>query len=164
MLNMKIMTTLLLSFVLLFNVACNNQEVNDGAVEGGSSYAVVEKVSVSGSEGNYTFSVTLKSPDKGCDQYANWWEVMTENEELVYRRILGHSHVSEQPFTRSGGNVNINASDVVIVRGHMNTSGYGEGEIAMKGTVELGFESFVLSKDFAKSLESIAPQPTGCAF
>lgn len=46
----------------------------------------------------------------------------------------------------------------------MNTSGYGEGEIAMKGSVSDGFLPFVILKEFGSSLERIDPQPNGCAF
>jgi len=67
--------------------------------------ARVTKVTVSGEANNYNFSVTIASPDTGCDQYADWWEVFTEDGVLIYRRILAHSHVTEQPFTRSGGAV-----------------------------------------------------------
>ncbi len=84
------MTIILLSLFAFFNVACNTQQVDKIETDKKDGYAVVEAVSVSGSEGSYNFSVTLKSPDTGCTQYANWWEVVTENEELVYRRILGH--------------------------------------------------------------------------
>jgi len=161
---MKIMTTLFISFVVLLNLACNNHEVNEVLDNQDSGFAIVEKVSVSGTEENYNFSVTLKSPDLGCNQYANWWEVVTENEELVYRRILGHSHVNEQPFTRSGGTVRVGADDIIIIRGHMNTSGFGEGEIALKGSVSTGFKLFKVNKGFASSLEGVEPQPSGCAF
>jgi hypothetical protein len=161
---MKIMTTVLLKFLMIFSLSCNTNNASE-TIEGlDADYAVVQKVSVSGKEGSYTFSVELKSPDKGCNQYANWWEVVTEDEILVYRRILGHSHVQEQPFTRSGSNLNILAGDAVIIRGHMNTTGYGEGEIAMKGTVEAGFQPFDIDKEFGAALESATPQPNGCAF
>ena len=60
------------------------------------------QVSVSGSAQSYTFSVTLRSSDTGCDHYADWWEVLSSDGELIYRRVLLHSHVDEQPFTRSG--------------------------------------------------------------
>lgn len=161
---MKIMITFLISFLVLFGTSCtSNNEVTNLDVAT-SEFAVVQKVTVSGNEGGYTFSIALKSPDKGCSQYANWWEVITENEALVYRRILGHSHVNEQPFTRSGGVVSIGSAEVVIIRGHMNTTGYGEGEVAMKGSVESGFETFSITSGFAADIETINPQPTGCTF
>ena len=126
------------------------------------AYADVTAVNVSGTEGHYTFHVTIESPDTGCDQYADWWEVISPQGELKYRRILAHSHADEQPFTRSGGLVMVAEGEEVIIRAHMNPSGYGGR--AMKGSVEKGFRSTVLDRDFAGSLEKQAPLPEGCAF
>lgn len=124
--------------------------------------ADVNKVTVSGAAENYTFSVTLKSPDTGCDQYANWWEVISPDGDLIYRRILAHSHVNEQPFTRSGGPVGISDGQEVIIRAHMNNTGYGGR--AMKGSVAIGFKPIVLDADFAIDLEKAEPLPSDCAF
>ena len=129
---------------------------------GQSDSAEVLEVKVTGSNNDYTFSVTLKSPDTGCDQYANWWEVISPVGDLIYRRILGHSHVNEQPFTRSGGTVQITNDQEVIVRVHMNNTGYG-GK-AMKGSVTKGFKPVELERDLAIDLETSEPQPSGCAF
>ena len=127
--------------------------------------ATVQDIKVSGAENSYTFAVTLKSPDTGCEQYANWWEVISaDGSSLIYRRILGHSHVDEQPFTRSGGVVAIAADREVIVRAHMHSAGYGEGLIAMKGSVANGFNAYDVAQEFGSSLEKADPQPTGCAF
>lgn len=84
------------------------------------SQAVVTAVSFTGTPDDYTFSVEISSPDTGCDQYADWWEVFDKEGELIYRRILGHSHVNEQPFTRSGGAVKIQEDTFVYIRAHMN--------------------------------------------
>ena len=65
--------------------------------------ANVMQVSVGGNPGSYTFSVTIESPDSGCDQYADWWEVVSPEGQLIYRRVLLHSHVREQPFHSLGG-------------------------------------------------------------
>ena len=124
--------------------------------------ATVTAVAVSGAADGYTFSVTIESPDIGCTQYANWWEVVTEDGALLYRRILAHSHVEEQPFTRSGGPVVVDADDVLVVRSHMNTTGYSSE--AMQGTISKGFEPVALPADFATELSEAAPKPGSCAF
>jgi len=125
-------------------------------------FADVVSVQVSGAENNHQLSVEIRSPDTGCEQYADWWEVITEDGELIYRRILTHSHVSEQPFTRSGGPVLISADTVVIVRAHMHPDGYGGA--AFRGSVQGGFEEILLDLDFATELERVDPLPQGCAF
>jgi len=124
--------------------------------------AEIISVSASGDENRYTFSVGIKSPDTGCGQYADWWEVISETGELIYRRILAHSHVNEQPFTRSGGTVAIGKDQVVFVRAHMNNSGYGTQ--VFKGSVSAGFSAATTEADFAVNLATIAPLPNGCAF
>ena len=127
-----------------------------------NSTAKIVSVTTSGSENKYNFSVGISSPDKGCDQYANWWEVISEDGELIYRRILAHSHVNEQPFIRSGGDVPIHKDQIVIIRVHMNTSGYSS--FAFRGSVTSGFNEFKTEENFAASLANQAPLPTGCAF
>lgn len=124
--------------------------------------ADVLNVKITGNADNYTFSVTLKSPDTGCEQYANWWEVISPDGKLIYRRILGHSHVNEQPFTRSGGPVRISDDQEVIIRAHMNNTGYG-GK-ALKGSIKSGFKPVELDRDFAIDLETEEPQPSDCPF
>lgn len=127
-----------------------------------SDQAEVLEVKVSGEAGGYNFSVTISSPDEGCSQYADWWEVISLEGDLLYRRVLLHSHVNEQPFTRSGGPVPIEADEIVWVRAHMNPGGYGS--LAMKGSFEGGFEQVELSPDFAGELEETPPLPQGCNF
>ncbi len=63
-----------------------------------NSFAEVSEVEATGQANNYTLAVTVSSPDTGCDSYADWWEVITPEGELLYRRVLLHSHVDEQPF------------------------------------------------------------------
>lgn len=124
--------------------------------------ANVLSVEVKGDPGNYSFSVSILSPDTGCEQYADWWEVIDLDGALIYRRILAHSHVGEQPFTRSGGPVGIEPDTQVILRAHMNTSGYGGA--VFKGSINSGFTPAELGADFAIELEDTPPLPDGCAF
>ncbi len=127
-----------------------------------ASQADVVSISVSGEPGTYNFSVTVSSPDEGCSQYADWWEIVSQDGELIYRRILLHSHVDEQPFTRSGGPVSIEVDTIVLVRAHMHPGGYGG--TALKGSLEQGFEQVELSADFAANLVETLPLPEGCNF
>ena len=126
------------------------------------NHADVQLVSVSGSSGSYRFSVTVRSPDTGCDRYADWWEVLSSEGKLIYRRVLLHSHVDEQPFTRSGGPVKVRPDDTIMVRAHMNDTGYG-GD-ALRGTVAAGFTQTELPPAFAGDVEAQQPKPQGCAF
>jgi len=127
-----------------------------------ASLADVVSVSMSGESGAYNFSVTISSLDEGCSQYADWWEIVSQDGELIYRRILLHSHVDEQPFTRSGGPVSIEVDTIVLVRAHMHPGGYGG--TALKGSLEQGFEQVELSPDFAANLLQTPPLPQGCNF
>lgn len=127
-----------------------------------SQNADVTNVTVTGETGSYTFSVEIRSPDLGCNQYADWWEVISEDGTLLYRRILAHSHVNEQPFTRSGGAIAITADQIVYIRAHMNNNGYGT--IVYKGSVANGFNKDTLEASFANQLASEEPLPNNCAF
>ncbi len=149
--------------------SCNRQREVKGEVEGqdividGEKIAAdVISVDVSGSPNQYQFSAEVLSPDTGCEQYADWWEILDEDGNLIYRRILLHSHVNDQPFTRSGGPVKIGADTIVIVRAHMNEAGYGG--VSLKGTPNTGFISVELPPDFAPGVEKESPLPTGCNF
>lgn len=131
-----------------------------GAPTGGAD---VIDVQVSGEPGAYSFSVTLRSPDTGCSAYADWWEVVDQSGALRYRRILGHSHVDEQPFTRSGGPVDVGAADNVLVRAHFNPGGYGGA--VMVGSAAGGFsEEAAGVTSVPDAVETEAPLPTDCAF
>ena len=124
--------------------------------------ADVIAVQISGQAGLYQFNVTVRSPDLGCKQYADWWEVVSEDGKLLYRRVLLHSHVDEQPFARSGGPVPIQPDTVVWVRAHMNTGSYGGA--AFKGTVKTGFTKAEPPANFAPALAKQQPLPEGCDF
>ena len=124
--------------------------------------ATITALSFTGEANNYNFSVTIESPDTGCDQYADWWEVFKQDGTLVYRRILGHSHVDEQPFTRSGGTVDVGPDEFIYVRAHMNNLGYGTA--VFSGTLTEGLKAADLETSFATDLETQDPLPTSCAF
>jgi hypothetical protein len=110
----------------------------------------------------YKFGVTLRSEETGCNQYADWWEILNEKGELIYRRILVHSHPGEQPFTRWGSFVKVDKKDLLYIRAHMNIFGYS-GNV-FSGTVATGFREIKEFPDFNNSIEKQAPLPKGCLY
>ncbi|WP_438712020.1 hypothetical protein ACSTS3_06055 [Aquimarina muelleri] len=148
---------------LLYTMSCKkDNSIAQNLDNNSNSEAKVTSVSVTSIENGYSFSVGIQSPDKGCDQYANWWEVISEDKKLIYRRVLAHSHVHEQPFVRSGGPVKITKEQKVYIRVHMNTTGYSTKMYT--GSIAKGFKKSTLDIAFASNLETVEPLPNGCAF
>ncbi len=52
-------------------------------------------------DGRFVVNATLLHGDTGWDHYANRWDVLDENGQVIGVRELAHPHVNEQPFTRS---------------------------------------------------------------
>ncbi len=123
--------------------------------------ADVVSVTTTGTSGQYTFSVGVLSPDINCDQYADWWEILDQN-QLIYRRILGHSHATEQPFVRNSSSLGIQAEDIVWIRAHMNNGSYGG--MVFTGSVNTGFSLTKAHPNWPADIEFEEPQVMSCAF
>lgn len=101
-----------------------------GIASGGEVEIVNVTVSCSGS---CSFSVTLKHADEGSDHYANQWDVMTMDNELLKSRVLLHPHVNEQPFTRSLSGVQIPAGTTrVKIRAKDLKHGYSSNQYTVQ--------------------------------
>lgn len=157
-----------MNFLLFLNIliiSCSSNSINEtenNPTGTNNETAKIVSVKTSGSENKYNFSVGVLSSETGCDQYADWWEVVSTEGELIYRRILVHSHVDEQPFVRSGGIVDISKDQIVIIRVHMNNSGFSP--LGFRGSVSSGFSEIRTEESFAADLETQVPLPSGCAF
>lgn len=71
----------------------------------------------------YRFDVTVQSDDRGWDKYADRWEVLTEQGDVLGGRILAHPHENEQPFTRSQAGIAVPVP-AVVVRAHDSVLGF----------------------------------------
>ena len=82
--------------------------------------------------GRYDIDVTLRHADSGWDHYANKWDVVGPDGELLGTRVLYHPHVNEQPFTRSLSGVKIpkNITEVTV-RAHDLVHGFGGREVTL---------------------------------
>lgn len=143
-------------------MACGKADTKSITSVSKNTKAKIVAVECKGQPNNYTFNVSIESEETGCEQYADWWEVITPDSMLIYRRILTHSHVNEQPFTRSGGIIEVGADEFIYVRAHMNNSGYGTKVFSGTPREELKPDS--LSSDFAKNLAEQMPLPDNCDF
>ena len=77
-------------------------------------------------ESECDFHVTVLHADEGWEHYANRWEVLTSDGEVLATRELAHPHENEQPFTRSLRGVRIpDGLDQVVIRVNDSVHGYG---------------------------------------
>jgi hypothetical protein len=106
----------------------------DGTMEPRTVDADVEFVqAVLSADGSWTFSVTVRHPDTGWEDYTNGWDVTTLDGTILkvsasdrFTRLLLHPHENEQPFTRSQSGIVIpERITQVIVRAHDLVDGYG---------------------------------------
>lgn len=144
------MKILILSFLFL-TLLCGN-----------SSKANVLAVYSHEKTNGFKFGVKLASDETGCEQYADWWEILNAKGELLYRRILIHSHPDTQPFTRWGSLVKVDKKDLLYIRAHMNSSGYS-GNL-FSGSVTDGFKETKKLLDFNQSIETQEPLPKACLY
>lgn len=117
---MRYLRTLFLSFVTVTAVALSSMA--------GESDVTGVSVRAEGFD-TYAFSVTVRHADTGWEHYADRWEVLTLEGEVLATRTLLHPHVNEQPFTRSLGGVRVPAGTVKVrVRSHDEVHDYGGQE------------------------------------
>ena len=80
------------------------------------------------------FTVTVRHADQGWKHYADRWEVLSPDGEVIATRVLRHPHVGEQPFTRGLPRVKLPAAlERVRIRARDSVHGYGgaEAEISL---------------------------------
>ena len=140
--------------------------------------AVVMAATVPSPTADPVIEVEIFSLDRGCQHYADWWEVLDANTgELLYRHLIPTPHLDQQSFTLSSALLSVAPDQPLIIRAHMNV-GVGDTDDqdefgnsiepngyttqAMQGTLERGFRPVRLSDRFAGWVEKQAPQPEAC--
>ncbi|MEM6280879.1 MAG: hypothetical protein AAF787_01695 [Chloroflexota bacterium] len=140
-------------FIALFAVAgCTQLEALTETIEEqeamteNAADADVEFVRAQLSGDTWNFSVTVRHPDTGWEDYADGWDVVLPDGTVVKRspddpftRLLLHPHENEQPFTRSQNGLTI-PEDVttVTVRAHDLVDGFGGREVVVDLTQSAG--------------------------
>jgi hypothetical protein len=76
------------------------------------------------------FSATVAHGDTGWDHFANRWDVVDAEGNVLASRQLRHPHIDEQPFERSLGRVRIpHATKSVTIRANDSVHGLGGAEV-----------------------------------
>ncbi len=87
--------------------------------------ADVIKVDVTCSAALCSMQTTVLHQDSGWDHYADRWEILNEQGEIIATRVLLHPHENEQPFTRGLQFNKPQNVTTVQVRAHDSIHGYG---------------------------------------
>jgi len=83
-------------------------------------------------DGHFTIAATVRHTDTGWGHYADRWEVMGPQGEILGKRVLWHPHEHEQPFTRSLSGIFIQPTYTwVKIRAHDSKHGYGGREVTL---------------------------------
>lgn len=97
-------------------------------------------------DGSWTFHVTVEHPDTGWEDYANGWDIITTQGQVIkksveeeFTYVLTHPHEDEQPFTRSQSGLVIPADVTeVFVRAHDIVHGWGGDIVYVDLTTNTG--------------------------
>ena len=116
------------------------------APEGKGNADVLHVRAVQASDGTWTFHVTVQHPDTGWEDYADGWDVLTPDGEVLkpdpgspFTRLLLHPHENNVPFTRSQSGIAIpEGVTLVRVRAHDLVDGFGGREVVVDLTVPSG--------------------------
>jgi hypothetical protein len=75
------------------------------------------------------FRVTVRHEDAGWKHYADGFEVLGQEGEVLGTRVLRHPHLDEQPFTRDLSGVKVPKEITrVRIRAHDSVHGHGGEE------------------------------------
>ncbi|MEM9839917.1 MAG: hypothetical protein AAF830_12300 [Pseudomonadota bacterium] len=92
----------------------------------------IEKVEVTARGGtSFRFAVTLRHDDEGWNHYADLWQVLGPDDEVLGERVLAHPHENEQPFTRSAVIKIPEGLDEVTIRARDNVHGWAEDTVTV---------------------------------
>ncbi len=79
----------------------------------------------------WKFTVTVRHEDRDPDHWADWWRVRTLDGRELGRRVLLHSHVDEQPFTRDERIRIPRGVHTVVVEAHDKVHGLGGAAVTV---------------------------------
>jgi len=117
--------------LVFVSVLATGVSVSGMAIAGKAS--VLDATVIANANGTYSISASVFHKDEGWTHYADRFEVLTMEGEVIATRVLYQPHVNEQPFTRSISNVQVPIGETeAIIRAHDNVHGDGERTFTVK--------------------------------
>ncbi|MCK5478089.1 MAG: hypothetical protein KAI44_04165 [Methylococcales bacterium] len=81
-------------------------------------------------DNSWLVKVTLEHSDTGWDHYADNWQVVDADGNVLGNRILQHPHIKEQPFTRDLAGVKIpDGVTTIYIKAHDKVHGWTTNEL-----------------------------------
>jgi len=118
-LTIKLLTTILIIFYCVAGIT--------------GEVVIVNAMASNTARQTYRVSVTLKHADTGWEHYANQWQILTPDHQVLGTRTLLHPHVDEQPFTRSLGNVKVpEGTSSLIIQARDSVHGVSPQKFTLK--------------------------------
>lgn len=103
------------------------------ATQATADVPVIEAVKATKVGMGWRFEVTLSHADTGWDHYADGWDVVDAEGNVLGFRQLMHPHVNEQPFTRSLSGVIVpDGVREVYIRARCSVDGWTAKPVAVK--------------------------------
>ncbi|WP_206378297.1 hypothetical protein [Sneathiella limimaris] len=129
---MKMFTDLKNLFgIFIYLLICGTFVLTSSPVWAGEADVLDVKIAKTDAD-MFRFSVTVRHEDQGWDHYADKWDVLDMDGNVLGTRVLMHPHDNEQPFTRSMKISIPMHVKKVTVRAHDKVHGYGGAEIVLK--------------------------------
>ncbi len=120
------MTLIMLNKILILLIIFQSSFVLAGEAD------VLEAKLLPAGEEQWRVQATIQHADQGWEHYADGFQVLTTDGEVLVSRELLHPHVTEQPFTRSTQAFSIPAGvSELIVRAHDSVHGLGGEEVLL---------------------------------
>ena len=81
-------------------------------------------------DNSWLVKVTLEHSDTGWDHYADNWQVVDTEGNVLGSRVLQHPHIKEQPFTRDLAGVKIpDGVTTIYIKAHDKVHGWTTNEL-----------------------------------